>query len=143
MCTSRSAGCGAGIATSSRRHGRTTPWWPAISSALNRQATRVRDALGEAAFARFAMGGGTPTYLDLAELESVLDVAERTMGAGLARIPGSVEVSPETVDAEKLGLLRARGIGRISIGVETLRRGRGDGRLAAPAAPQWSSGRWT
>jgi oxygen-independent coproporphyrinogen-3 oxidase len=87
--------------------------------ALRRQAARVRAALPDAAFARFAMGGGTPTYLAVADLEAALDVAERTMGADLARIPGSVEVSPETVDAEKLANLRARGIDRISIGVET------------------------
>lgn len=87
--------------------------------AMRRQAARVRAALPDAEFARFAMGGGTPTYLDVADLQAALDVAERTMGADLAGIPGSVEVSPETVDAGKLDLLRARGIDRISIGVET------------------------
>ena len=99
---------------------------------LRRQAARVRAAMPDAAFARFAMGGGTPTYLDIAGLESALDVAERTMGADLARIPGSVEVSPETVDAEKLGLLRARGIDRISIGVETF----DEAEAAAVSRPQ-------
>jgi oxygen-independent coproporphyrinogen III oxidase len=88
-------------------------------SALRRQAERVRAAMPDAAFARFAMGGGTPTYLDSVDLEAALDMAERTMGADLARIPGSVEVSPDTVDTEKLDVLRARGIDRISIGVET------------------------
>jgi oxygen-independent coproporphyrinogen III oxidase len=87
--------------------------------ALRRQAARVRAAIPDATFARLAIGGGTPTYLDRPDLESVLDVAGRTMGADLASIPGSVEVSPGTVDAEKLDLLRARGIDRISIGVET------------------------
>jgi oxygen-independent coproporphyrinogen-3 oxidase len=88
-------------------------------AALRRQAGRARAALGAATFARFALGGGTPTYLDVHELEDALDVAERTMGADLTAIPGSVEVSPETVDADKLGLLVGRGVDRISIGVET------------------------
>jgi oxygen-independent coproporphyrinogen-3 oxidase len=87
--------------------------------ALRRQAGRVCEALGDATFARFAVGGGTPTYLDLDDLATVLDVAERTMGTDLATIPGSVEVSPGTVDADKLALLVGRGVDRISIGVET------------------------
>ncbi len=87
--------------------------------ALARQAARVLDDLGEASFARLAIGGGTPTYLDLAGLEAVLDVAGRMLGADLGRIPGSVEVSPGTVDAEKLALLRDRGVDRVSIGVES------------------------
>ena len=87
--------------------------------ALERQAARTVDDLGEATFARLAIGGGTPTYLDLADLETVLDIAGRTMGADLGRIPGSVEVSPGTVDAAKLALLRARGLDRVSIGVES------------------------
>ncbi|WP_435018284.1 STM4012 family radical SAM protein [Tundrisphaera sp. TA3] len=88
-------------------------------AALGRQADRVRADLGDAAFARAAIGGGTPTYLDLRDLETVLDIAGRTMGADLGRIPGSVEVSPGTVDAAKLGLLRERGLDRVSIGVES------------------------
>jgi oxygen-independent coproporphyrinogen-3 oxidase len=87
--------------------------------ALRRQAGRVREALGEAGFARFAVGGGTPTYLDLDGLETVLDVAERVMGADLAAVPASVEVSPGTVDADKLALLVGRGVDRVSIGVES------------------------
>src|SRR5262249_22680455 len=61
---------------------------------LRRQALRVRAALEGARFARFAVGGGTPTYLDRAGLEALLDIAERVMGADLAAIPGSVETSP-------------------------------------------------
>jgi oxygen-independent coproporphyrinogen-3 oxidase len=87
--------------------------------ALARQANRVVDDLGGASFARFAIGGGTPTYLDTAALEVVLGVAEAIMGADLHGIPGSVEVSPDTVDPEKLILLRGRGVDRISIGIES------------------------
>ncbi len=103
--------------------------------ALERQAARTVDELGEATFARLAIGGGTPTYLDLADLEVVLDVAERTMGADLGRIPGSVEVSPGTVDAEKLALLRARGLDRVSIGVESF----DEAEAAAVYRPQQAS----
>lgn len=87
--------------------------------AVQRQAQQVKAALGEAQFARFALGGGTPTQLPIAALEVVLDVAEETMGASLAEIPMSVEVSPETATVEKLQLLRDRGTDRISIGVQS------------------------
>jgi oxygen-independent coproporphyrinogen III oxidase len=86
---------------------------------VRRQAQRVKSALGEAKFARFALGGGTPTHLTIAALEAVLDVAEETMGASLPEIPMSVEVSPETATEEKLKLLRDRGTDRLSIGVQS------------------------
>ncbi len=88
-------------------------------STLKRQSTQVKQALGESKFARFALGGGTPTRLSLKGLETVLDIAENTIGAGLQAIPGSVEVSPETATEAKLSLLRDRGIDRISIGVQS------------------------
>lgn len=87
--------------------------------ALDRQASRVRGALPGPTFARFAIGGGTPTYLDLGGLQSILDIAETTMGADLRQVGGSVEVAPATVTLEKLTLLHDRGIDRVSIGVES------------------------
>lgn len=88
-------------------------------NAVQRQAQRVKAALGEASFARFALGGGTPTQLPVQGLEAILDIAEGTMGARLQHIPGSVEMSPETVDKNKLHLLRSRGVDRASIGVQS------------------------
>ena len=86
---------------------------------LKRQSQRVKQALGESKFVRFALGGGTPTRLPFQGLKAVLDIAENTMGADLQAIPGSVEVSPETATEDKLKLLRDRGIDRISIGVQS------------------------
>ena len=86
---------------------------------LERQARRVATALGHASYARFAIGGGTPTLLDAGALARVLDAAERIMGADLAHIPGSVETSPETCTPARLKVLRDRGIDRISIGVQS------------------------
>lgn len=86
---------------------------------VHRQAIQVKAALGECNFARLAIGGGTPTQLPLSELTAILEIAETTMGANLQQIPGSVEVSPDTVDNDKLKLLHDRGIDRISIGVQS------------------------
>jgi oxygen-independent coproporphyrinogen-3 oxidase len=88
-------------------------------NAVKRQAQQVKAALGESSFARFAIGGGTPTQLPIGGLEAILDIASETMGANLSCIPGSVEMSPETVDKDKLNLLRSRGIDRASIGVQS------------------------
>ncbi|MBN9519026.1 STM4012 family radical SAM protein [bacterium] len=87
--------------------------------ALRRQAEVVRAAIPDAAFARFAVGGGTPTYLDEGELAELFDLAETVMGAGLAAIPVGVEVSPDTLTAGKVALLKARGVGRVSMGVQS------------------------
>lgn len=84
---------------------------------LQRQAQRVKSALGKSSFARFAIGGGTPTQLPIQHLEKIFNIAE-TMGANL-NIPISVEVSPETATQDKLKLLRERGADRISIGVQS------------------------
>lgn len=88
-------------------------------NALRRQAEVVREATGPVTIARMAVGGGTPTYLDLAGLDTLFDIAEGLYGADLAAIPISVETSPRTAEPEKLALLRRRGVDRVSIGVQS------------------------
>lgn len=90
--------------------------------ALDRQATAVRDALGDeepVRFAAAAFGGGTPTYLTADELERLCDIAEKRMGADLRSVPLSVETSPSTATADRLAVLADRGATRISIGVQS------------------------
>ncbi|MFJ9824176.1 STM4012 family radical SAM protein [Streptomyces sp. NPDC101160] len=90
--------------------------------ALDRQATAVREALGDAAPVRFAtaaFGGGTPTFLTAGELERLCDIAERRMGADLRAVPLSVETSPATATADRLAVLAERGATRLSIGVQS------------------------
>ncbi|MEU1369895.1 STM4012 family radical SAM protein [Streptomyces sp. NPDC005803] len=90
--------------------------------ALDRQATAVRDALGDGEPVRFAaaaFGGGTPTFLNAGELERLCDIAEKRMGADLRSVPLSVETSPSTATADRLAVLADRGATRISIGVQS------------------------
>ncbi|MFC8268626.1 STM4012 family radical SAM protein [Streptomyces cinereoruber] len=90
--------------------------------ALDRQATAVREALGDGEPVRFAtaaFGGGTPTFLTAAELERLCDIAERRMGADLRAVPLSVETSPATATADRLAVLAGRGATRLSIGVQS------------------------
>ncbi|MFF4398498.1 STM4012 family radical SAM protein [Streptomyces sp. NPDC001480] len=92
----------------------------AYLDALGRQAVAVREALGEGArFASAAFGGGTPTFLEAAELERLCDLAERGLGADLDAIPLSVEASPATATADRLAVLAARGTTRLSLGVQS------------------------
>jgi len=87
--------------------------------ATARQAERVREALSDSHFARLAIGGGTPTLLTPPELERLLAVVARTLGASTFAVPASVEVSPATAIPDRLIRLRQFGIGRVSIGVQT------------------------
>ena len=85
---------------------------------LRREARRTAAALGPARFARLAIGGGTPTYLDVAGLHALFDIAQE-LGADPQSIPVSVETSPKTATPERLRALRERGADRISIGVQS------------------------
>ncbi|MET7286610.1 STM4012 family radical SAM protein [Streptomyces sp. NPDC005573] len=94
----------------------------AYLDALERQATAVREALGERTPVRFAtaaFGGGTPTFLTAAELERLCDIAEHRMGADLRAVPLSVEASPATATADRLAVLAERGTTRLSLGVQS------------------------
>jgi oxygen-independent coproporphyrinogen-3 oxidase len=92
----------------------------AYLDALGRQAAVVGDALGDGTgYARAAVGGGTPTYLDPDQLDRLFDIAEGVLGARLGTIPMSVETSPATATADRLRVLRERGATRVSIGVQS------------------------
>ncbi|MFD7687093.1 STM4012 family radical SAM protein [Streptomyces sp. NPDC059781] len=94
----------------------------AYLDALDRQATAVREALGErepVRFATAAFGGGTPTFLTATELQRLCDIAEHRMGADLRAVPLSVEASPATATADRLDVLAARGTTRLSLGVQS------------------------
>ncbi|HET6251715.1 MAG TPA: STM4012 family radical SAM protein [Tepidisphaeraceae bacterium] len=92
----------------------------AYIDALWREARRVREAVGPAHYARMAVGGGTPTYLQPSQLDALFRIAGELFGVEAARVPVSVETSPRTADAERLGVLRDHGVSRISIGVQSL-----------------------
>ncbi len=91
----------------------------ATIDAVRRQAAQAREAIPGATFARMAIGGGTPTFLSCAQLEALFEIAEGVMGANPAGVPTSVEVSPETATPDKLEILRAHGVDRVSMGVQS------------------------
>ncbi len=66
------------------------------------------------------VGGGTPTALNVAQMEFFLQSLQRTFGVRLA--PGAeftMEANPGTVAADKLAVMRAGGVNRLSFGAQT------------------------
>ncbi|MFO3706476.1 STM4012 family radical SAM protein [Xanthomonas codiaei] len=86
---------------------------------MERQLQATVQALGAHRFVRFAMGGGTPSYLDAGQLQRVFDMVARHATIVLDAIPASIEVSPETVDADRLRVCRQAGIDRVSMGIQS------------------------
>lgn len=85
---------------------------------LQRQWRQVRAALGQHRFVRFALGGGTPSYLHHDELARLFAMLHED-GVAIAEMPAGMEVSPETVDVAKMRLAADAGIKRISMGVQS------------------------
>jgi oxygen-independent coproporphyrinogen-3 oxidase len=90
-------------------------------AALERQAGVVRAVLPRAAIARWAIGGGTPTFLTPGQLERLFGVLAGIWGLEPRFVPGSVETSPATADEARLGILKERGVSRVSVGVQSFR----------------------
>ncbi len=88
-------------------------------AAISRQSRVVAEAINPQTIVQLAIGGGTPTYLNTAELSRVFDMIDRDWPVRSDRIPFSIEVSPATIDAEKVALMIDRGVRRISMGVQS------------------------
>jgi oxygen-independent coproporphyrinogen-3 oxidase len=87
-------------------------------AALETQIAGTMEAIGPHHFARGAIGGGTPTFLSVAELEQLFSM----LGRHCSLVPGmplSCELSPATADPDKLAVLKSSGVKRASIGVQS------------------------
>jgi oxygen-independent coproporphyrinogen-3 oxidase len=100
--------------------------------AVVRQMRAMDHALGERRFARLALGGGTPTYLEAPQLERLYAAAQDVLGIDLAATPSSIEASPETVTRERLAVCRAAHVSRVSMGIQSF----SDRETRALARPQ-------
>ncbi|WP_425613822.1 STM4012 family radical SAM protein [Anatilimnocola sp. NA78] len=87
--------------------------------ALEREAAAHHSSLVSPRFTRLAIGGGTPTFLTIDELDRLFTLIERLAGTARLAVPLSCEGSPATLTAEKLSLLRERGTTRFSLGIQS------------------------
>jgi len=101
-------------------------------AAVRRQIHTVAEELGPVGIATAALGGGTPSLLSEAQLESLFATAEATFGVAWGQIPVSAEVSPGTGTASKLRLLHRLGVTRLSVGIQSFQADE----LRALARPQ-------
>lgn len=88
--------------------------------AVERQLLQYSEALKleKAAFADFTMGGGTPLFLEERQLERVFAMVE----GGIRFRPDRtivVETAPNQTTREKLDLLRAARVTRVSMGIQS------------------------
>ena len=86
---------------------------------LRIEAEQIRRSIGVRSFANMAIGGGTPSFLTLSELQELFEIVTDVMDVAPRSVPLSFEVSPATIDREKLEWLREVGVTRISMGVES------------------------
>src|SRR5262249_51345619 len=93
---------------------------PAYLDALAREMDAYSQILSPFHFARLYIGGGTPTYLDAAGMRRLAGDLRGRLGVEPNRTHGCIETSPETIDEEKVGVLRELGFVRVSLGVQSL-----------------------
>jgi oxygen-independent coproporphyrinogen III oxidase len=66
------------------------------------------------------MGGGTPTYLNVGQLDRLLEQVDRWLPLRPAG-EFSIEGNPESVTADKVAVLAEHGVNRVSLGVQSFR----------------------
>ena len=87
--------------------------------AMWRQARQLSAlTAGQLRFDAFAIGGGTPLVLSAAQLNRLFEMAA-LFGVTPAGVLTSIETSPDYTDMDVLQLLREKGVGRLSIGVQS------------------------
>lgn len=87
-------------------------------AALKREMETYMQLFPEARFTNFAIGGGTPTFLEVDEFQLLLEHIS-TMGVDMATYYGSIETSPKTLTSEKIALIEDAGITRVSMGIQS------------------------
>lgn len=99
-------------------HANLTHLYQPYVAALCQEISGVGGVLSGNTIDTIFIGGGTPTVLEAEDLQRILDQVYTSFTVAKdAEI--SIEANPGTVDREKLVVLRAAGVNRISFGVQT------------------------
>jgi oxygen-independent coproporphyrinogen III oxidase len=100
-----------------QNHARSGPYVDVLLAELDLYLARV-PVLKERSVAQIHLGGGTPTFLAPASLETLLRGLAARLPLRAERHEGSVEVDPRVTTREHLDVMRANGLSRISLGVQ-------------------------
>ncbi len=87
-----------------------------IDKYLNSLEYELNECVQDTSFKTIYIGGGTPTSLNLVQLERLLKMLFKYTREV---IEYTIEVNPETIDESKVQLLKKYKINRVSIGVQT------------------------
>ncbi len=85
--------------------------------ALTTEMALYKDACAAKQVHQLHFGGGTPTYLDEAQLRRLMQLLRQHFQF-LPDAELSIEIDPRSCDIEKLALLRELGFSRVSFGVQ-------------------------
>jgi oxygen-independent coproporphyrinogen-3 oxidase len=66
------------------------------------------------------LGGGTPSFYEVGELERLLDGLDEVTGFRSSAVEVTCECNPESLDEPKARALRSLGVDRLSIGIQSL-----------------------
>ena len=91
-------------------------------AALHKEIRRTGEAVKAAGQRPVALyfGGGTPTTLSAAQLDALCAVLEESFDLSALREYTVEAGRPDTITAEKLQVLRAHGVGRVSVNPQTM-----------------------
>ena len=94
---------------------------PRYVDALRRDLEGAADGVAGRAVGSVFLGGGTPSLLDGAQVERVMETI-RSRYRLLPDAEVTLEANPSTADRERFAAYRAAGINRLSVGVQTADR---------------------
>ncbi|PKH51765.1 coproporphyrinogen III oxidase [Tenacibaculum sp. Bg11-29] len=85
---------------------------------IHKEMQTYRNEVPSLNFKNFAIGGGTPTFLNVEELNFLLDGMNK-FGVNTSKYYGSIEASPKTLNQEKIELIESFGVARLSLGIQS------------------------
>ena len=87
-------------------------------SALRLEAARYKDNFSKAVFDSVYIGGGTPTVLSREQWVSIFKIIHENFRLS-ENVEFTVEANPNTIAVDSIAFLRAHGVNRLSIGVQS------------------------
>ncbi len=119
FCPTRCAYCSFVSASVEKRGQLVEPYTEALIGEIERRGELCR-SLGLRVDTLY-IGGGTPTTLSAGQLDRVLTALEQRFDLSALREYTVEAGRPDTIDSEKLAVLRGHGVGRVSVNPQSMR----------------------